>query len=695
MGMDQRRSVEPPEPASHAERRPSAGLLRCAIAGAGKMGRHHARALRRLAGSIQVVAVADPAPAARAAIREIWPSAAEFSSLEELLAATAVDVVHVCTAPETHERLAALALGAGCHVYVEKPFTESVAAAERLSRLAGDRGLLLCAGHQLLLEAPMRRLVELLPALGTVVHVESFFSFRPVRRAPGGHGAMPSDRQFLDVLPHPVYLLLHLLERSEPDSRAELAALEPGRAGTIHAIVRRGRLSGTLVVTLEGRPVESYLRVVGTNGTVHADFVRGTIQRLIGPGISGIDKTLNPFRLTRQLLAGTSVALAGRVLKRRRSYPGLAEIFHAFHTAIRAGGPSPVSPESIVDTVRLCEGIADALRRCAPEPPITGPRPGTSGALVTGGMGFLGKAVVEALAARGTPVRALGRRQPAAWEREPSVEYVAADLGDALPAGLFDGVEVVVHCAAETAGGWEGHRRNSITATERVLRAAAASGVRRLIHVSSLATLASTNGAPLHDDGELEPRPAEYGPYVWGKVESERLAARLGAELGVDVRIVRPGALVDYGRFDPPGKLGRRIGNIFVAVGSPSDRLGVADVRFAGRAIAWMTTHFDAAPRVLNLLAPTLPTRRELLSHLRRSNPDLAVIWLPRIALVPLAWAAIAAQKVLRPGKPAVNVAKVFATQRYDTARISTLAPLILGDAPESPGFAASNVRAP
>jgi nucleoside-diphosphate-sugar epimerase len=207
-----------------------------------------------------------------------------------------------------------------------------------------------------------------------------------------------------------------------------------------------------------------------------------------------------------------------------------------------------------------------------------------------------------------------------------------------------------------------------------VLRAAAAAGVRRVIHVSSLAVLGGDGArTPLNEDSPLEADSRSCGPYVWGKLESERLAVRLGEELGIDVKVVRPGAIIDYRNFEPPGRLGKRVGNLFVAVGSPSDKLGVVDVGNAAALLAWMTKHFEDVPPVLNLIEPVLPTRRDLIRQLRRSNPDLRLIWLPRPVLLPVSGAAVSLQKALRPGSPAVSVAKVFATQAYDTSRISKL----------------------
>jgi nucleoside-diphosphate-sugar epimerase len=242
-------------------------------------------------------------------------------------------------------------------------------------------------------------------------------------------------------------------------------------------------------------------------------------------------------------------------------------------------------------------------------------------------------------------------------------------------------VERVIHAAAETAGGWEEHQRNSLDATEQLIRGAATAGVTHIIQVSSLAVLAKNSSEPLRDNHPLEPDSKGSGPYVWGKLESERLAVQLGNHLGISVKVVRPGALVDYRDFDPPGRLGKRLGNMFVAVGSAGERLGVVDVGFSGRFLAWMVDNWEQVPSPLNLLDPAAPTKRALLDELRKGNPDLSVIWLPTPVLVPLSWLAMLAQKALRPGKPAIDVAKVFAVQQYDTSVIARLAPLVEGPA--------------
>lgn len=653
---------------------PGAPALRVAIVGSGKMAANHARAIASCTVPVRVVAVADPSDVALAAMRHVAPDAKQFGSLTDLLVGEDVDIVHICTPPASHVPLAIEALEAGRHIYVEKPFAESAKDAERILGIAKDRGLKVAAGHQLLHEKPTRVAGELLSSLGHISHIESYFSFRTVRRVPGGRVPLASDLQLLDILPHPVYLLLHFLNLSS-SGRPNLLALDIGEGGTVHALIRQGHLTGSLVVTLEGRPVESYMRIVGTNGALHADYIRGTVQRQIGPGTSGIDKVLAPFRVAEQLVFGTTAALGARAINRQRSYPGLVELFDAFYGAVQGGTPSPVTNENILETTRLCEQVATGLRSAKREHSGTVvPAAMRSGVLVTGGTGSLGAAVVKELAAAGREVRAVSRREPARWERVAGAEYVAADLSKPLSATLFQGIDSVIHTAAETAGSWNEHQRNSIDATDHVIRSAAAAGVKRVIHVSSVAVLAKPAGRGLvSDETALASQSRSFGPYVWGKLESERIAVELGRTLGIEVKIARPGPLVDFVNFEAPGRLGRRIGNVFVAVGMPRDRLSMTEVGFAARVLIWMADSFDSAPDKLNLLDPNPPTKRDAIQRLRRRNPDLTVAWLPMSLLAPLSWLAVLVQKVARPRKSAMNIAKAFASPKYDTSRMKAV----------------------
>src|SRR5688572_8612123 len=191
-------------------------MLRVALLGGGRMARQHAAIIKRLANA-RLVAVVDPlVPRPQLAIH-FGEGVATHTDVHEMLATHKPDVVHVVTPPASHAELSRACLEAGAHVYVEKPFALSISDADAVLGLAASKNLRVCAAHQLLFQHVGRSYRRHLLQIGEIVHAESFFSFRTVRRQVGGSGLESPIDQLLDILPHPVYLLLDSLSASASD----------------------------------------------------------------------------------------------------------------------------------------------------------------------------------------------------------------------------------------------------------------------------------------------------------------------------------------------------------------------------------------------------------------------------------------------------------------------------------------------
>lgn len=126
--------------------------LRVAIAGAGGIGRHHAK-WHAQAGS-EVVAVLGRQPERLAAtaqqLRDLFGfDGRTYTNMAELLRLEQPDVVDVCVLNEAHYSLTQEALAAGCHVLCEKPLVwaatpgEALTKARALQRQAETSGRLL------------------------------------------------------------------------------------------------------------------------------------------------------------------------------------------------------------------------------------------------------------------------------------------------------------------------------------------------------------------------------------------------------------------------------------------------------------------------------------------------------------------------------------------------------------------------
>lgn len=655
--------------------------LRIALLGGGKMAVQHAAAVRACQ-NVTLVAVVDPMIAPDELQRRFGSGVAAFADLHTMLCEAKPDVVHIVTPPATHVGLAITCLQAGAHVYVEKPFALTASDAESVLQLASEKGVRVCAAHQVLFQESAIRYRQYLPVIGAIRHVESFFSFKPVRRRAGGGGLTTPVDQLVDILPHPVYLLLHAMP---PGERAALTALDVSPAGEVRAVVRRGEALATLVVTLRARPVESFLKVMGSNGSVEADFVIGYVVRLLGPGASAPAVVLKPFSKAWQIAWGSFRSLLQLVSKRHRSYPGLAELLGRFYASIVAGGSPPMTGEEIVETVRLCEQIGEKLRSAAAAAELTDaaelrrqeaalPRaPSARGTvLLTGGSGTLGRPTAVALRDAGWRVRVPVRRELPAAQRVAGVEYVRADLGDRVDDALLGGIDCVVHAAAETAGDKSEHERNTVHATRNLLDAMARAGVRRLVNISSVAVLKpAAPGRPQTEDSPVDADNLGRGPYVWAKATAERDACERAAAGQIELRTIRLGPLVDYQDFTPPGRLGREVARLFVGMGSRSGGLSVCSVQTAASVIRNYVESFDAAPACVNLLEVPTPTRGELADRLKAVRPDLKFMWLPMPVLRLISATLKIALRVLRPSSQPLDLYAAFKSEIYESATAS------------------------
>src|SRR5262245_36497476 len=154
-------------------------MLRVALVGCGRIADDHASRIARIAGC-EIVGVCDREPLMAQQLYERFPVRRCFSDLSQLLGDARPDVVHVTTPPESHFAIARSCLEAGCHVYVEKPFTLDAEEADLLVALARERGLKLTAGHDdqfSHVARRMRRLVQGGYLGGVPVHMESYYCY--------------------------------------------------------------------------------------------------------------------------------------------------------------------------------------------------------------------------------------------------------------------------------------------------------------------------------------------------------------------------------------------------------------------------------------------------------------------------------------------------------------------------------------
>ena len=179
-------------------------------------------------------------------------------------------------------------------------------------------------------------------------------------------------------------------------------------------------------------------------------------------------------------------------------------------------------------------------------------------ALVTGGAGFIGSHLVDALLERGDTVAVVDDLSGGRRERVPGgVPLHVADIDDIGPVAEAERPDVVFHLAAQvdvrkSVADPAFDARVNVAGTAAVLEAARVSGARRVL-------LASTGGALYGEDVPL-PTPedaplAPFSPYGASKAAAETYLALYTRLFGLSTMALRFGNV--YGpRQDPHGEAG-------------------------------------------------------------------------------------------------------------------------------------------
>lgn len=185
---------------------------------------------------------------------------------------------------------------------------------------------------------------------------------------------------------------------------------------------------------------------------------------------------------------------------------------------------------------------------------------------VTGATGILGRVIVLELLKKGKNVRAAKRPTSNLNEVRHSytfytenpddffnrIEWVDVDFNDmySLQEALKE-VDEVYHCAAKVSFHPHDEKemyRTNIKGTENLLYACEGSGVKKFLHVSSIAVLDNFNEkGELDEESDFNPK-LDHSAYALSKHLSEMEVWRASAE-GLNVVIVNPGIIIGSGNW--------------------------------------------------------------------------------------------------------------------------------------------------
>lgn len=355
-------------------------MLKVGIVGCGKIADSHAAQIQRIKGA-EIVGVCDREPLMARQLCDRFAIKESFTELTELLERARPDVVHITTPPQSHFEAAELCLGAGCHVYVEKPFTVDEQEARDLIALANERGLKLTVGHDSQFRHAARRLRELVRAGflgGDPVHMESYFCYE---LGPGGYaGVLLSDKQHWvrrlpgqllhNIISHGIARIAEFLKTESPQviahgfvspllrSMGETEIIDELRV----IICEEERTTAYFTFSSQMRPSLHQFRLYGPKNGVIVDQDQEILLKLPGSRLTSyLEQFVSPAEIGRQYLANTWMNVRSFLRRDFHAKEGMKYLIESFYRSILDDTPVPIPYREIVLTARIMDAIFTQL----------------------------------------------------------------------------------------------------------------------------------------------------------------------------------------------------------------------------------------------------------------------------------------------------------------------------------------------
>ncbi|MEX2628703.1 MAG: NAD-dependent epimerase/dehydratase family protein [Tistlia sp.] len=550
-------------------------MRRICLVGAGVIAETHAEVLSGLPNT-RIAAVVDPSETARRGLAGRWSVPAHFADSAEAIAAGVADRAHILTPPNLHARAALPWLQAGLPALIEKPVAATVAESAELRAAAEAAGIAAGVNHNFLHHPAFLALKDALDdgSLGPLRALHCSFNVPLRQLAAGQFGHWMFDRPLNLLLEQAVHPL------SQVVGLAGKVTVRAAQAGPFREISPGVRFYESCTALLEGEalPVTLQFRVGAgfpdwtltatcDDGVAVADMLGNRFHtRRRGPWIDFVDAYLanraNAGELLRAGRRNASNYLASLVKLQPRSDPFFKSMqgsIAAFHEALDAGRPPRSDLAFGADLVALCAELAE---RAFPAPAKASPtksrgaEPVSADAqdwdvAVLGGTGFIGRHTVAGLLDAGHTVGVMARnlRNLPALYTHPRVRLLQGDVRDPEAVGRAIGkAGIVVNLAHGGGGGsFEEIRAALVGSAVTVAEACLDRGVRRLVHVGSIAGLYLGEEAVVTGETPADPQGEQRADYARAKAEADEALLALHRSRGLPVVVLRPGLVVGAG----------------------------------------------------------------------------------------------------------------------------------------------------
>jgi predicted dehydrogenase/nucleoside-diphosphate-sugar epimerase len=613
------------------------------LVGAGNIARTHAAALLETPG-VSLYGVFDANPSTAKGLARDFRIPSVFDALEQA-AASEADVVHILTPPDLHLSTAMPFVRAGKTVLLEKPLGVSSAECDELRRAAAISGAVVGVNQNFVFNPAYEQLKKTIASgrLGRPRYLSYVYEV-PLRQLSARQFSHWMFREPLNILleqaVHPLSQVVDLAGPVREISMLSETPIEISPGVALHTACQASLLCDRMPAHLRFHVGSEFtvcrLTVVCDDGVAIADMFANQFHTLARTAyMEPIDVWLSARATARKIRQQGFAVLRDYVLAMAKLKPrsdafylGMKGSIQAFYRELASHGRPRIDLDFGAALVGICEQMAQGFKPLLPAPTSAATSPESKGALVVllGGTGFIGSHTTEALLAAGYRVKVMARgtRNLQAVFSQPGVEVARGDVKrrEDLERVMAE-AEYVINLAHGGGGAdYEAIRAAMVDSAVQVAEVAHAAGVRRLVHVGSIASLFLGNpGETVRDDTPPDPLPETRNDYARAKALADAAVLDVHRRLGLPVVLLRPGLVVGAGTSAFHGGLGF-FNNDQYCVGWNDGRnaLPWVLVTDCAKAIVGALASDQAVGRSYNLVGDVRPSAREYLADVAQAT---------------------------------------------------------------------------
>ncbi len=342
--------------------------LRVAVVGCGLIGQwHHIPSLLKIRDA-EVVAICDKNEDLVKKTARKFNIGRYYTDLSEMLSREEVDMVDICTAPQTHLALSIQAIEAGCHVLVEKPMALNLREFDEMASAAKQHNVKLCQVHNILFEPVMMKARATVSkgSIGDVVGIDiqtlhSQASTKPMlmNREHWCH-SLPAWI-FTETLPHPIYLAAAFLGKLEPIGTytRKSSSYDWVVADEIRIILKGRKGMGTISYSCNSAKSKTIIDIHGTKKHLRIDLLNSVITEYGVGTESRPSRALENLGQSFSILAGTVSTSLSVISGKFRN--GHYTLIQRFVESIQNNTEPPVTLQEARDVIEVVEKITTQI----------------------------------------------------------------------------------------------------------------------------------------------------------------------------------------------------------------------------------------------------------------------------------------------------------------------------------------------